>query len=301
MKKTFFLFVFLMINLAISAQSMKYSFNAGDKIGVKQIASVVVDQELMGMKMVLGTKITNSLEMEIETVASEIAKIKMWYTDVAMDLEVTTGSATPQIMHINSSDTPEDPGLMEAHRLINSMVDEPFYIYVRTNGTIENVEGIEVLEEKMKAAVTDEAILKDLGDDFSQEKLRSDFSRFFVPYPSEKLLLGSTWISSISIPDLNIIDGQQSWSVENKDSELNRLSIKSVVKDVKVVKNEENVEMNLEGDFISNYSIDGKSGWADSIEISSKMKGNARMSIEGTYHSWPVLMNMSSDISFTKK
>ncbi len=301
MKKTVLLFIFSMLSLAISGQSMKYSFNVGDKVVVEQVANVVVDQELMGMKMLLGTKITNSLEMEIESVDSEMAKIKAWYTNVAMDFEVTTGSTSPQIMHVNSSDTPEDPGLMEAHRLINGMVDEPFYIYVRANGTIANVDGMEALEAKMKAAVTDEATLRDLEDDFGQEKLQADFARFFVPYPEEHLSVGTSWVSSITIPDLNIIDGQQSWTVEDGNNEQNKLSIKSVVKDVKVSKNEENVEMKLEGDFISNYTVDGESGWADRIEISSKMTGNARMSMDGTYHSWPVLMTMNSDIRFTQK
>ena len=136
MKKTTILLLFLLGSTSLLAQSMKYTFNIGEKFDIQQIANVQVDQTLMGLEMGMTTVITNSLVLEIESTEGDVAKLKSWYTSVAMDFDITSGTGTSEKLHVNSNEAPVEEGLLEAHNLIKSMVNEPFYIHLRNNGEI---------------------------------------------------------------------------------------------------------------------------------------------------------------------
>jgi hypothetical protein len=238
--------------------------------------------------------------MEVESIENEVAKIKSWYKDVSMDFNIGMGEGSSQELHVTSKEAPSEEGLMEAHYLVKSMVDEPFFIHLKSNGTIVKIDGIDVLEAKMRAAVTDEAILKDLGKDFSQEKLRADFARFFVPYPSKEIKQGDSWTSLITIPDLQLIDGEQTWKVDNIDSQNNTVEVIANVKGIKLDKKENEVEMNLGGDMNTVYKINATSAWPNLITMKSDMTGTATMLQEGEEYSWPVEMTMNSTITMKK-
>jgi hypothetical protein len=300
MKRGTYLFLYLLFSTSLFAQPMNYTFTTGEKINVDQIANVQVNQDVMGMKMAMRTIISNSLIMEVASVEGDVAKLKSWYSNVAMDFTVDMGAGEPRVLHVNSTEAPEEPELLETHKLVKSMIDSPFFIYLNSNGTILKIEGMDVIEANMRAAVTDESVLNNLGKDFSQEKLRADFARFFVPYPSKELAQGDGWTSTISIPDLQLIDGDQSWKVDRINPENNTVDLIALVKDITLDTTENEVHMKLVGDMTTAYTVNATTGWSELISINSDMTGTAAMSQDGEEYKWPVEMKINSTISMKK-
>ena len=177
------------------------------------------------------------------------------------------------------------------------MIDEPFYIHLKRNGEVVKIDGIDLLEAKMRAAVTDEVILKDLGEDFSQEKLRADFARFFVSYPVSEIKEGDNWTSPISIPDLQLIDGTQTWQLEKLDTDNNTVDVRSIVKDINLNKEENEVKIILKGDMNTLYKVDATTAWPKLISVKSIMTGTATMNEASEEFSWPMEMKMNSTIT----
>ena len=108
---------------------------------------------------------------------------------------------------------------------------------------------------------------------------------------------GSEWTTKMSIAEFNVVEKDENWKVNYVDKSKNQMELNGLVRDLRMDKNEANVNMNVGGDLNNYFTVDTKSGWPLNVEAKSTMSGEAKMT-DPQQMTWPVNMNIISKIQF---
>lgn len=134
-----------------------------------------ISQEMIGSTMEINQETTISYRLEVESNTSEGIKIKAFFEDIELDLELPQGRTNIDSKSGNSS---------EFSRLLN----KPFYITLTAQGKVIKTEG---LEEVFRSYEDNSDVL--IQELFTEKNLLAFIESSFNIFPMDSINMGDSW------------------------------------------------------------------------------------------------------------
>lgn len=283
--------------LFISNAQTRYSFKAGKSFKGNQNSQVELTQEVQGMKMSMVTDFDIIYDLNIHEVNGDLAKIEVSYDYMSMNMDMDM-MGTRTVIFVDSKDTPEMTEMNDVHSMFKDLMNIPFYFKMKNNGEILEMKGMEELNDLIRSSTSLENF-KMLEDALEPDRLKADFARFFLEFPDKPISEDSSWKNPVFIPDLDLLEAEQLWTVNSINPANNLMEVAGNIPSVSFTRSENNVSMNLSGDLSTVVHADSNNGWPNKISVTSNLSGEASTTHESLGDvSWPVVMKVLSVTEF---
>jgi hypothetical protein len=272
----FFLSVFLLLAFSFPPADVKleYEFKVGDEYIWSQSTKQTVKQSIMGMEQSLTNDISGEYQLKVIQNTASGAKIEIQYT------KLRNASKSPMGESVMDSN-----GAAESteNKLMKSLVNKPFFIYMNKRGEVEKLEGTENLTSGLKETGMDEKELQMtrsiLQQFLNESSLKASIEQIFVVYPDKKVKQGDSWKVK-NHPGMNFpMVLENTWNIE-AISAVNA----NLIADGIFTTTDKNLTFDLPGGFKAKSDLAGKqaikssvnikTGWPTKLEVLAELKGN---------------------------
>lgn len=302
MKPTRLLVLLITVLFAFSAppkKKIKYVFKAGDQYSLAQNVKSTIKQSLMGTEQTIETLSDNIYTIKVAELTPTGARLEVSFSSVKSDMKSMMGNV--------NMDSGGDTTKIE-NKVLRSILNRTFNLFITTEGRIEKMEGVENLYGGFKSAGMNEEMEKSMKQSFEQflgeAAMKTTFEQAFPSYPGDVIKEGDTWNikneNYISFP----ITSDNNWSVGELTSDAAKLRSEgttSTDKD-KVIALPQGLKAkaDLAGKQASKSNMSLKSGWPYKVEILAELTGNMTLLAGGMIPEDMVIpMEVVSETSYT--
>lgn len=281
---------------------LAYTYKVGNTYEWYQNTTQTITQEVPGVgEMVIKTSINGTLQLKIAELTPDGAKIETMYTSIRSSIKMPPPMSDVIMDSQSSDDTP-------TNKLIRTMVNKPFYIYMNKLGVIEKVEGAEKLYEGIGSLGLDEAAAaqakQSMQQAMSEQSIKASLEMSLIQYPDRKVKTLDTWTSSINTAMNFPIKINNTWTYEKQEGDLLFFyatgNVETIDKEKVITVNGFQARIDLNGRQDTKSKADRKSGWPAEIKILSDIKGKMTLVAGGMIpQDMDIPMTIKSESTFT--
>ena len=264
----------LMMGIITVSAQVKLSLNpeVGKKYEYHMETLQNIKQNVMGQEIPVETEMSGTYLMEIKNKTSQEIHVQLTYLDI-------TFIVTNPMMNIryDSKKPNENPSEMDKtfEKMFKALINSPFIVVFEPGGSVKSVTGMDVIIEKMIAAVSaDGQIAAQMGaqmsQQFSGESMKNMFGQVFNFYPENAVKIGDSWNVENTMLMNNINLG-----IKSKNT------LKGINANKATIEVAGDIDMDMEGGKLSGKQtgtmiVDTVTGMPATTELSQNMKGSIK-------------------------
>ncbi|HEY9047322.1 MAG TPA: DUF6263 family protein, partial [Ohtaekwangia sp.] len=196
------------------------------------------------------------------------------------------------------------------NKLMKSMTQKPFFIFMNKQGAIEKVEGTEKLysgisEIGLDAAAAEQA-KQSLQQALSEQSIKASIEASLIQYAAVKVKTGDTWKNSVSTALSFPMQINNTWKFENLEGSIATVNSDGIIvttdKEKVITVNGLKAKVDFTGHQMTKGKVDIKTGWPSEMQLVSEIKGTMKLLAGGMIPSdTDVPMTILSEGTFTIK
>jgi hypothetical protein len=257
---------------SVNPAKLSYVFKVGDTYSWVTTVKQDIKQSIMGMDQQMENNISQEMKVKVMELTKSGAKLEVQY--VKMKTDVKSAMANKTMDSEGDLSNPEN-------KLFKGMVDKPFYVFVTSQGKVEKVEGADTLTTAIRDSGLDEqkaaALKQSLEPYIGEAGLKSSLEQMFLSYPENQVKKGDTWKTETTTVMLLPIKIDNTWNItEMSESTVNLLGDGIFTTDkehVMSLPGGMKAKMDLQGKQATKNTINAKTGWPNTVETLSELKG----------------------------
>ncbi|HEY9008373.1 MAG TPA: DUF6263 family protein [Ohtaekwangia sp.] len=283
---------------------LEYIFKVGDLHNWSQTSKQTITQTVPGVgEMVITAATDASMQMKVVELTATGAKIETTYSKVKMFMKM------PAPMGDVAMDSDGDAENLQ-NKMMKSMTQKPFYIFMNKQGVIEKVEGTDKLysgisELGLEAAAAEQA-KQSLQQALSEQSIKASIESSLIQYSAAKVKAGDTWKNSVGTALNFPTQINNTWKFEKLEGSIATINSDGIVvttdKEKVITINGLKAKVNFNGHQMTKGTVDTKSGWPSEIQLVSEINGTMTLLAGGMLPSdTDVPMKILSEGTFTIK
>lgn len=269
-------FAVLAINSAgsVFAQeiNLDYNFTKDEKFLLTVHTQQLVEQDLDGFTQTIINLIESEILIKVAEVQGDSAKLEVAYQNLYFSMDGPMGEG----MVMSSRGDRNDP----INKVVRSMVNNPFYVYLNKFGKILSVEGMEVVLGKINESLDlidedlKESIQASIDNQFGEESFKSSFMTGLIAYPAKSIQVGDTWSSSMSDYSTVPLEMNTTWHLLNiKRNTAEIEGIATLQSKEKTIKGGDIEHIGLTGTNNIKATVNVATGWIQESTQTSEISG----------------------------
>lgn len=275
---------------------LRLHLEAGKAYGVKMIADQTITQTLGGQTQTMFQTVGVAYTYDVQSVESDgTMRVKVTYDWVRVAQDGPMGSF--------SYDSANPPATIpEAALVYTALVGQGFFMHLRPNGEIVDVQGVdEMLAHMLDTMGAPPGSERDeleasLRSQFGSEALKESFEKATLFYPDKPVAVGESWSRNIALETGMPMVLATTWTLKARKDGVAVVEIRSDVQRNPEAKPVEMAGMTiayeLSGEQSGTMELDEKTGWL----LNGTMKQNLAGQISAMGMTWPI--TVLSDIRF---
>lgn len=275
---------------------LRLRLEAGKSYGTKMVADQIITQTLGGQTQIMTQSIGMAYTYDVQGVETDgTMRVKVTYDWVRVAQDGPMGSFSYDSAHAPAT-------IPEAARAYTALVGQGFFLQLRPNGEIVDVQGVDQMLAHMLDAMGVPAgserdeLEASLRSQFGNEALKESFEKAALFYPDKPVAVGDSWSKDISLETGMPMVLATTWTLKARKDGVAVVETRSDVRRNPEAKPVEMAGMTiayeLSGEQSGSMELDEKTGWL----LNGTMKQNLAGQISAMGMTWP--MTVVSDIRF---
>ncbi|SKC74812.1 DUF6263 family protein [Ohtaekwangia koreensis] len=283
---------------------LEYIFKVGDVHEWVQVSKQTITQDIPGAgEMTIKVAIDGGMQLKVVELTGKGAKVQTTYSKIKMIMNMP-----PPMGDVTMDSEGADDNMQ--NKMMKSMTQKPFFIYMNKEGIIEKVEGTENLysgisELGLEAAAAAQA-KQSLQQAMSEQSIKASIEMSLMQYSPAKVKTGDTWKNTVSTALNFPMQINNTWTFEKLEGTVASITSDGTVvttdKEKTTTINGMQAKVDLNGRQMTKGTVDIKSGWPIKMEVISEIKGKMTLLAGGMLpQDTDVPMEILSESTFTIK
>lgn len=235
-----------------------------------------INQEVNGQKMDIGITISGKTSYKVQDRKDSLYSMEVRYTKLEMKMKLPTGGE----IAFGSENKDDATGMSD---MLRSLLDKPFLMTMTSHGAITEVKGLDKAFEHMFdkmpqiTAAQKEQMLGQMKQSFGEKAFKGSFEMITSIYPFQPVGKGDTWDSNLDLQTnmaAKITTHYTLKDIADKTVHLSGDGKFTTVDDGKYSQvNGIETKYALNGETLTELTIDKQSGWIIEGRVTQKMSG----------------------------
>ena len=306
MKRLLILIVTIVFIPTVFAQKKKLGFNLVVGKTYYQImqSSSNIEQDIKGQKVSINLTISGQIAFNVTNLYDTIYDVSVSYHQLAMSMKLPNGDV--------SFNSDNKDGNDSFSKLLNAIIDKPFFVKMTTLGRIVEVKNIDSVFEKAldKFPKLSEAqkqqMMGQLMQAFGEKSFKGNFEMITAIYSNNPVEKGDTWIKKTNLETgmaaTLIITFELKDNLENYNLIIGNGNIETLNKDAYTQANGMPTKYNLTGTLNSILKVDNKTGWIIEGKVNELISGTVEIKDNPNLPGgMSIPMSISAEITYNSK
>ena len=247
-----------------------------------------IEQEMMGQKVQMQMNMSANITYMVKDIQNDVYEMTTEYTNMSISVSSAMGNIT-----ISSDDTDKsNPMTVAVHNIVN----KPFTIFMKKDGSIEKVSGLEGIMSSMfdgldsLSDMEKQQLAAQLKDSWGDEALKKNLDMTSSIYPtSGQAAINTPWKKDMSIKSVVDINANVEYTLTEATPEFNHITGKGTISvDQDTTLSGTPAKIALNGDLDFDIKLDPTTGWITTTNIKQNVGGEIKVSANGQDMSIPI-------------
>jgi len=250
---------------------LSYTFIKDKQYRLNVRTQQLIEQDLGGFTQNVVNLIESDILFKITEVQGDSAKLEVSYQNLYFSMDGPMGEG----MVMSSRGDRNDP----INKVVRSMVNNPFSVYLNKSGKILSVEGMEVVLGKINESLElidddlKESIQASIDNQFGEESFKSSFMTGLIAYPDNPLQVGDTWSSSIKDYSTVPLEMNTTWQLMNIRRNTADIEGKATLESKEKERNGKVENIGMTGTNVIKATVNVATGWLQESTQTSEISG----------------------------